>query len=89
MEGDLREMEPAGDPLKPRFPTGDELAETAAIMRVLGTGPSALTMDEIARQFRQGRQVSDRVSRTIGALARLGHVATPAGDARFTLRSIG
>ena len=53
---DLREMQPAGDPAKPRFPTGDELAKTAAVMRILGTAPSAFSINEIARPFRQGRQ---------------------------------
>jgi len=35
LEDDLREMMPRDDAAKPKYPTGDELAETAAIVRAL------------------------------------------------------
>jgi hypothetical protein len=65
LEDDLQEM-------KPRFPTGHELAETAAVMRALAGATEALTIEQIARSFSQGRQVEKRVGLTILALARLG-----------------
>lgn len=81
LDDDLQEM-------KPKFPTGDELAETAAIMRILAVTPSAITIPDIARHFAQGRQIEKRVGLTIMALARLGHIAMPTADA-FVLRGQG
>jgi len=71
--------------MKPKFPTGDELAETAAVMRVLAVTPAPITIPDIARHFSQGRQIEKRVGLTIMALARLGHIAMPTADA-FMLR---
>lgn len=81
LDDDLQEM-------KPKFPTGDELAETAAVMRVLAVTPTAITIPDIARHFSQGRQIEKRVGLTIMALARLGHIAMPTTDA-FMLRQAG
>lgn len=78
LDDDLQEM-------KPKFPTGDELAETAAIMRILAATPSAITIPDIARHFAQGRQIEKRVGLTIMALTRLGHIAMPSENA-FMLR---
>ena len=78
-EDDLQEM-------KPRFPTGDELAETAAVMRILAGNSQALSHTDIARTFAQGRQIEKRVASTILALARLGHIASPDDGTTFTLR---
>jgi hypothetical protein len=72
--------------LKPRFPTGDELAETVAIMRVLQTTPTPITIPDLARHFSQGRQIEKRVGLTMLALARLGQIAMPS-EASFVLRS--
>jgi hypothetical protein len=58
-------------------------------MGVLASAPSALTIDEISRQFSQGRQVDRRVAQTILALARLGHITAPESADRFALRGVG
>lgn len=86
LDDDLREMLPRGEAGKPAFPTGDELAETAAIIRMLATAPAQLTIDAIAQSFAQGLQVKKRVAVTILALARLGHLSSPDGGDSFTLR---
>ena len=79
LDDDLSEM-------KAKFPTGDELAETAAIMRVLATTPAAITIDDMSRHFSQGKQVEKRVAMTILALARLGHISSNDGGTTFALR---
>jgi hypothetical protein len=73
---------------KQRFPTGDELAETAAIIGVLRAAQSALSIDDISRHFSQGRQVERRVASTVLALARLGHLASSDGGNTFTLHPV-
>ena len=47
-EDDLQEM-------KPKFPTGEELAETVAVMRVLEAAAEPVSIEEIARHFAQGK----------------------------------
>lgn len=89
IEDDLREMMPSADPSKPRFPTGNELAETASVMRMLAITPAPLSIDQLSRGFQQGRQVEKRVALTILALARLGHIASPDGGQTFMLRRVG
>jgi hypothetical protein len=79
LEDDLREM-------KPKFPTGDELAETASIMRELASAQGALSVDDISRRFAQCRQIEKRVASTILALARLGHIAAGDRADSFVLR---
>lgn len=78
-EDDLREM-------KPKFPTGEELAETVAVMRVLEAAGEAMTVEQIARYFSQGKQVEKRVERIVLALARLGHLSSPDEGRSFVLR---
>ncbi len=53
-EDDLQEM-------KPKFPTGEELAETVAVMRVLEAAAEPVSIEEIARHFAQGK--ADREAR--------------------------
>jgi hypothetical protein len=72
--------------MKPRYPTGDELAETAAVMRFFAVATDALTVENVTRAFAQGRQVEKRVASTVSALARLGHLATTDGGHSFLLR---
>lgn len=84
LQDDLREMMPKGG--KPDFPTGDELAETAAVMSVLATTAVPLSIDAIAQRFSQGMRVKRRVELTVLALARLGHLASADGGETFTLR---
>ena len=71
---------------KPKFPTGNELAETAAIMRALALAPAPLAISAIAGSFAQGKQIEKRVALTILALARLSHIATADNGQTFTLR---
>jgi len=79
LEDDLQEM-------KPRYPTGDELAETAAVMRVLGTAEEPISIAAICSHFSQGRQVEKRIALTVLALARLGHLTSVDGGETFALR---
>lgn len=75
--------------MKPRFPTGDELAETAAVMRLLSTASSPLDIGAIVRHFAQGKQIEKRVALTILALARLGHLSSSDNGQSFALRRAG
>ncbi len=79
LDDDLQEM-------KRRFPTGNELAETVEVTRVLAASRAPMSIADVSRYFAQGRQVEKRVELTIHALMRLGQV-TSVDDARtFTLR---
>jgi hypothetical protein len=73
---------------KPTFPTGNELAETAAVMSVLAGARGPMTIDAIAQTFSQGPQVKRRVALTVLALARLGHLSSPDNGESFTLRRV-
>lgn len=79
LDDDLQEM-------KPRYPTDKELEETAAVMRVLAMRAGPLSSEEIAREFKQGKQVQDRVKATLAALSRMGHLEITEGGERFSLR---
>jgi hypothetical protein len=70
--------------MKPRFPTGHELAETAAVMRALAGATEALASNR-SRSFSQGKQVEKRVGLTILALARLGTCLRLTAARSFTL----
>jgi hypothetical protein len=80
-EDDLQEM-------KPKFPTGEELAETVAVMRVLEAAAEPVSIEEIARHFAQGKAVEKRVGSVVAALARLGHLS-PAEDGKKVSRRGG
>ena len=41
--------------MKPKFPAGEELAETVAVMRVLEAAAEPVSIEEIARHFAQGK----------------------------------
>lgn len=84
LDDDLQEMQ-EGDDSRPAYPTGHELAETAAVMSALATAPAPLTIPDISRGFKQGLKVEKRVALTVLALARLGHITLSDGD-RFGLR---
>lgn len=87
---DLSEMMPReDDTTKPRFPTNDEMAETAAVMSAFLAASKPLSPTDVARQFKGGRQNERRVKLVIEALARLGHVASPDGGSSFMLRRAG
>jgi hypothetical protein len=74
---------------KPRFPTNNELAETADVMRVLATASEPLSIERISRTFAQGKAVEKCIALTILALARLGHLSSPDGGVSFVLRRTG
>lgn len=71
---------------KPKFPTNDEMAETAAVMTALLASSKPMTPTEVARHFKGGRQNERRVKLVIDALARLGHVGSVDGGNSFVLR---
>jgi hypothetical protein len=79
-ENDLQEM-------KPKFPTGEELKETVAVMRVLEAASAPMSIEEIARHFAQGKQIEKRVGLVVAALARLGHLSPADGGKSVSLRS--
>lgn len=80
LEDDLQEM-------KRKFPTGNELAETAEVMSVLAAAAQPLSVTDIAKHFAQGpSRLERRIQLTVAALTRLGHVV-PSPDAKtFALR---
>jgi hypothetical protein len=80
-EDDLQEM-------KPKFPTGDELAETVSVLRVLEAATAPIGIGDIAQHFAQGRQIERRVGQVVAALARLGHLASGDEGKTFSLRSV-
>ncbi|HEX8307684.1 MAG TPA: type IIL restriction-modification enzyme MmeI [Allosphingosinicella sp.] len=67
---------------KPSFPR-DAIGQTAAVLADL-RGGAALTADDIAMRYKQGRKVSPRIQSTLEALVRLGYVAS--ADGRYRLR---
>ena len=79
-EDDLREM-------KPPFPTGRELEETVAVMRVLEAAREPMSIEQIARHFAQGKAIEKRAGLVVAALARLGHLASPDGGQTVSLRA--
>ncbi|HEX8447915.1 MAG TPA: DNA methyltransferase [Sphingomonas sp.] len=64
---------PQGMARKPTFPR-DAIGQTAAVLSAL-RGGAALTGSDIARRYTQGMRVERRISATLAALERLGHVA--------------
>lgn len=85
---ELSEMTPRGEDeaAKPKFPTNDEMAETAAVMTALLASAKPMTPTEVARRFKGGRQNERRVKLVIDALARLGHVGSVDGGSSYILR---
>jgi hypothetical protein len=79
LDDDLQEM-------KPRFPTGNGLEETAAVMRVLASATAPLSIADIARSFAQGKAVEKRVELTVSALGRLGHLVSTDAAKTVALR---
>jgi hypothetical protein len=79
-EDDLQEM-------KRKFPTGQELAETVEVMRVLEAATEPLSIEQIAQHFAQGKQIERRVGLVVSALARLGHLSSADGGKSVSLRN--
>jgi hypothetical protein len=89
---DLAEMMPRAtedDAAKPKFPTNDEMAETAAVMTALLASAKPLTPTDVARHFKGGKQNERRVRLVLDALARLGHLSSADGGASYALRRGG
>ncbi len=89
---DLSEMTPRSsddDATKPKFPTNDEMAETAAVMTALLASPRPLTPTEVARHFKGGTRNERRVRLVLDALSRLGHLSSADGGASYALRRGG
>jgi len=55
-------------------------------MSVLATATRPVTVDDIAVNFAQGKQIKKRVALTILALARLGHLSSLDSGQSFSLR---
>jgi hypothetical protein len=72
---------PEGKTAKPSFPR-EAIGQTAAVLADLRGG--AVSADEIAARYKQGRKIVPRVTATLEALARLGHVAR--NGTMFSLR---
>ena len=72
--------------MKPKFPAGEELAETAGVMRVLEAVAQTVSVAEIAQHFAQGKQVEKRVGQVVAALARLGHLSAAEDGKKVSLR---
>jgi hypothetical protein len=81
LEDDLQEM-------KPKVPTGKELEETAAVMRILASATAPISVEDIARTFAQGKSIEKRVELTVAALARLGHLISIDDAKTFALRRV-
>ncbi len=60
--------------MKPKFPAGEELEETAAIMRVLEAVAGPVSPGGL-RSISPTRQIEKRVGLAVAALARLGHLS--------------
>jgi SAM-dependent methyltransferase len=80
-EAEQIEADWAAAPGKPPFPL-TAIGQTAAVLEAL-RGGEALTATAIARRFAQGRRIERRVTATLEALARLGHVAAGADGYRL------
>jgi SAM-dependent methyltransferase len=77
------------DAAKPKFPTNDEMAETAAVMTALLASAKPMTPTEVARHFKGGKQNERRVKLVLDALSRLGHLSSADGGESFALRRGG
>jgi hypothetical protein len=63
---------------KASFPT-DAVGQTAAVFAALAAGSGAVTVKDIAAEFRGSKNLEKNVGEVLASLARLGHVATKDG----------
>jgi hypothetical protein len=70
---------------KPLFPA-DDMAQTAAVMAALANAAAPLDAASLASHFRQGRRAGPKIASVLGALLRMGFVASPDGGGKFSLR---
>jgi hypothetical protein len=71
---------PTAGAIKPSFPR-NAIGQTAAVLADLRTG--AVSAEDLARRYRQGRKVARRIDATLQALTRLGFVAKEEGSYRL------
>lgn len=69
---------------KPSFPS-DEVAQTAAIMALLGESSGPLDASSIAVRFKQGKRIEPKVSATLAAISRMGFIVAVRGGSGFSL----
>ena len=86
---DAARLRQADDASKPKFPTNNEMAATAAVMTALLASAKLLTSTEVARHFKGGARNERRVKLLLDALARRGHLSSPDGGGSFALRRGG
>jgi hypothetical protein len=67
---------------KPSFPL-DAVEQTAAVMAALARAQAALSPAELARSFKQGRKVEDKIAANLASLARTGFISPDGG--RYSL----
>ncbi len=70
---------------KPLFPA-DDMAQTAAVMAALANASAPLDAASLAARFGQGRRAGPKIASVLGALLRMGFVASPDGGGSFSLR---
>ena len=70
---------------KPLFPASDA-AQTAAVMAALANAAAPLDAATLAVGFRQGRRAAAKIASVLGALLRMGFVATPDAGRTYALR---
>lgn len=78
------DLETAAAEQKPSYPSGDDVAETAAVMAALIAAPAdGLTCTELAQGFKQGRRIEAKIAAVLAALRRMGHVEAVADTWRL------
>ena len=70
---------------KPNFPAKD-IEQTVAVTMALVRATAPLSAGEIARQFKQGKKIENRIDYTLRAMARMGELASSDGGRRFALK---
>ena len=70
---------------KPKYPA-DALAQTIAVTHVLANAGRALSVDEIAAHFAQGKKARLPIIATLRAMARMGELASGEGSNTVRLR---
>lgn len=71
--------------IKQTFPAG-AVEQTAAVMAALADSPTAVTADELAQNFKQGKKAEARIAATLSSLARTGFISVGDGGKKFSLR---
>jgi hypothetical protein len=83
--GGMRAAPAPEEASKPAFPA-DDMAQTAAVMAALASAAQPLDAGDLAGSFRRGRRITDKVRSVLGALQRMGFVATQDEGQTWSLR---